>query len=393
MKNIKLIVKLLLLLFVISCTENKTTDINATTYYSVPNLSKKVRHTRVTKVDLERVIVNTDIESSYQGHFWVHNDSLYFSDTEFAYVFNFNEKGSVLGKYIGKGKGPNEILGIGSTTATDQGCFFFHGGSNGLYSYDKHWKKKKGGKVDWNFKRTYKEVLKNPEPTLPESYEFDSGYENIIKPWDENHVSIAITAAHPKFNGWIDSSLYYNYSRILAIVNIETGKIDEFVGRRSPFYLSRLNLPIFDHFNYESIKNTVYVDFWADKDIYVLDKKTGLSIGKFGVQGRNMKVDYETTKNYEESMEKHYKHREKYGYYRYLKFDNKTNTLYRSYTKGENSTTDGLQIYQNYNLIGDLDIPKGFEILGTIRGETIGAIRNYEREDFEVFKVKFNDEI
>jgi hypothetical protein len=377
---------LLLFIILISCTkENK--DVDASTYYDVPNLSKKHTNRLIKEIVMDTLELDSNIETSYAGHFWIHRDTLYFSDTYFGYVFKFDRNGNALEKYLGKGKGPNEVLGLHNSVPLQHGFAFFYGGNNSLYTFNKDWKKTGEGRIDWGIKRSYKEVLKNPEPSLPESYEFDSGYENILKPWDENYLAIAITASHPKFWGYSNSDLYYNHSRILALINVETGKIDKFIGRRSPFYLSHINLPNFDHFNYEVGKTEVFVNFWPDKYIYIIDKETGLAIGKYGVEGKNMKTDYEVTNSYKEASEKHYVHRKKYGYYSHLKYISEKDILFRSYKKGELRTTDGIQIYKDHYLIGDLEVPKGFEILGVINDMLIGTIVSHDHEKFKLFKI------
>jgi hypothetical protein len=387
-KKIKIIC--VISIFIFGC-KNKNDGVNSVEYYNVPNISHTIKDSIINKIELTPLSIDSNIESSNVGYFWVSRDTLYFSDTHFGYVFSFNENGRMVNKYLGKGKGPNEIIGIESSIPTDKGFSIFYGGNNSLHSYDKKWNREKTGRIKWGFKRKMKEVMKNPEPTLPESYEFDSGYENIIKQWDKNHVSIALTASHPKFNGYFDTDLYYNYSRILALVNIETGKIDQFIGRRSPFYLTKLNLPIFDHFNYEPYDDNVFLNFWPDKDIYILDKKTGLATGKFGIKGKGMNVDYPVTTSYKEATQKHMEHRKRYDYYRQLKYISERKLLFRSYTKKGIMDHDGLQIYYKNALIGDLLVPKRFEIIGNIGKEIIGVVSNND-EGFKVYKVKLEYE-
>lgn len=390
MKAIKYIFILSLILY--GCKEETDANgVSATTYYDVPELPVSTKATQVKNIELRPYAIDPEIETSFQGYFWVHADSLYFSDVRFGYVFSFDANGKVANTYLGKGKGPNEIIGIESSTPTKEGFSVFYGGNNSLHTFDKNWKKLRGDRVDWGFTRKMEEVIKDPNPSMPESYEFDSGYENIIKSWDEHHVAVALSASHPKFNGYFDSELYYNYSRILALVNTETGKIDEFVGRRSPFYLKHLSLPIFDHFSYEPTQDKVYLNFWPDTNIYVLNKETRLAIGKFGKEGRDMNVAYTPTNSYNDATKKHYDHRKKYGYYKNLKYVPKKGLLFRGYAKGNDASIDGLQIYEKHTLVGDFDVPKNFEVLGSI-GDTIIGFVAYNEEGFQVFKIKLNYE-
>ena len=41
--------------------------------------------------------------------------------------------------------------------------------------------------------------------------------------------------------------------------------------------------------------------------------------------------------------------------------------MFRSYSKGEKESSDGLQIYQDRTLIADIDVPKGFKPIGYIK--------------------------
>jgi hypothetical protein len=58
--------------------------------------------------------------------------------------------------------------------------------------------------------------------------------------------------------------------------------------------------------------------------------------------------------------------RQKKGYYDWIEYIDETGVLFRSYKKGENSSSDGLQVYKNDVLIADLDVPKGFKVTGFI---------------------------
>ncbi len=41
-----------------------------------------------------------------------------------------------------------------------------------------------------------------------------------------------------------------------------------------------------------------------------------------------------------------------------------TGILFRTYVKGQNSGTDGLQVYKDGILIADVGVPKGFKVVG-----------------------------
>ncbi len=378
---------------IISSLSCKQKDLGSVAYYNVPDLTKKAQVRKIASFNLDTLALAPNIETSYIGSFWVSNNALYYTDTQFMYVYQFDLKHNTATKFIGQGGGPNEVssqIGDVVFNAATNSYNVFMPQTGVVYSFNTNWEKQSKFVIDHNITRGYSDILENPNPRLADSYEVANQYDAILKPWDSSYVAIAIEAAHPKFNGYYNSELYYNYSRILGLVNLQTGKIEQLIGRRSPYYLKNKSLPIFDHFNYDTFGNTVFVDFMIGKDIYVLDKQTGLAVGKFGEAAKDMNTNYKTTHSYEEGDDLHYQHRITYGYYTSLKYLPEQDMLFRSYYKGKHTDFDGLQIYKDYTLLGDLNVPKGFKIIGFIDDAYIGTIQNEDQNDFEIFKIKFN---
>ncbi|MHA7944854.1 hypothetical protein ACJOV8_017385 [Formosa sp. 3Alg 14/1] len=372
-----------------SCKEDVDIGEDSTAFYNVEYLSSYKNIASKLKVKIDTLRIQGDIETSFVGDFSIFNDTLYFSDNFFGYLFRFNKDGSLIDKHIGRGKGPNEVLGFSDTAISNNNYVFLNDGNGSLCIFNKSFEKEEHHIIDWQVTRSYQDIKKNPIPSLIDSYEFDYAMPNIFKQWDKEHVAIALYATHPKFNGYFDTSLYYNYSRILAIVNIKSGKVVDLVGRRSPLYLSYNNLPNFDHFGFEVAKDNVFINFWADPTIYVLDKEKKVAIGKFGVPGIDMKSNYPTTNGYEEAEELFQQHIQDYGNYRYVKFIPGQNLLLRGYTKGKGSLNDGLQIYKDYSLIGDVEVPKNLEIIGAI-GDEFYAVSTFSNEENELVIYKIN---
>lgn len=212
-------------------------DSNSEMFYETTNLSKKEAILYKTfSLDTLKI---SDIETSYAGQFTVFNDTLYFIDERFAYLFLFDEDGIFIGQHIGRGAGPNEVLGMSGAVFSKNNFISYNDKNSSIDIFDKQFNKQKNFRMDWDVKRSYSEVFEKPIPSLGDSYEFDYGIPNIFKKWDEEYISMAITASHPKFNGYFDTDLYYNYARAFALVNIHTGKVEKLVGRRSPVYLSQ----------------------------------------------------------------------------------------------------------------------------------------------------------
>lgn len=378
-----------------SCNEEKAKlDIASSDYYDVPNLSTNNNYKKVKKIEINSSKMDSTISSSFVGNLWVNDNSLYFSDSYFNYVFHLDANGNHINTFLGRGEGPNEISDLDDIVANDNGSYtVLNTSSSSIYNFDKDWKRINKVHIDFGMKRSYKEVIDNPEPSLPESYELETGYNDIMMNWDDKYVAMSVSASHPSFNGYFKSDLFYNHSRVLALIDKKTGMIEEFIGRRPPIYLEKQNIPSFNHFKFETDIKNAYLSFMPDPNIYVIDKTTKLAIGKFGAPGKDMKINYRLTDNYEQAQKNEIEDLTIYGYYSSIKLIPEENLVFRTYTRGQGSTNDGLQIYKNYNLIGDVTVPKGFKIIGKIDDDYIGATsKEISEEEVLIYKIKFNYE-
>lgn len=52
------------------------------------------------------------------------------------------------------------------------------------------------------------------------------------------------------------------------------------------------------------------------------------------------------------------------GFYNSIKYIPETGLLFRGYSKGTDSDTDGMQVYKNNILVAHFDVPKGMRIAG-----------------------------
>jgi hypothetical protein len=247
-------------------------------------------------------------------------------------------------------------------------------------------KKEKEFKINFNIKRTKEEVIKNPLSYLMDSYEIDYGYDGILKVFDKNHLAIAITSSHPKFNGYFNSTNYYENSRIIALINIEDEYVDKLIGRRPALFLNK-QLPNYDHFNYEINNENLYLNFYPEGQIYKIDKEKDILQTVFGVQGEEMKIDYVVTNSYEEAHKREFEDYNVFNFYNSLYIDN--NIVFRGYTKN-NILYDGFQIFKNEKMIADLEFPKGYKIIGNIGNHYYASKISIKRkEDMYLLKIKF----
>ena len=356
---------------ILSCGRD---DITSTEYYrDVPDVSR-LSTVGITGIELTPVKVDS-METSYIGFFWHKNDSLYFSDSYYNYIFHIGTDGKILGRYVGRGRGPGEVIHFSYSVPFEDGYCLYSISNSFIYWFNGKWEQTKSGRLDWGNMAEYKaKALFNPNPAQALYYESDGPLPDIIQQWDSDYLAMSITAALPKFNGYENTKLYYDYSRILTLINKNTGRAERVFGRRPPIFLSESNIPNMDRMGYVLAKDTVFVTFRPDSTIYMLDKINDRVIGKFGRHGRNMNTNYIKTLTFDEGDARWYKDRKTFGYYTYMRYDEKRQLLFRGYHQGSHSQYDGLQIYKNHALLCDIDVPKGFTIVGYCDDQLIASI-------------------
>ena len=78
-----------------------------------------------------------------------------------------------------------------------------------------------------------------------------------------------------------------------------------------------------------------------------------------------MDMDYEPVRSMED-MPVYRRNRDTKGRYGWIEYIDETGILFRSYVKGRNSLTDGLQVYSDGVMVADVDVPEGFRVVGYI---------------------------
>lgn len=374
----------LLFLLLLSCEEKKISSIE---YYNKRNQKFEESNLQKIKIEIDTIKINNNIETSYNGNFTIYKNSLVFNDIFFGYLFHFDKKLRLISKNLGIGNQQNELKGADCLVYSDiTNKLYVLSSKTGIIAViNSKFQKEKEFKINFNIKRTKEEVISKPIPNLMDSYELDYGYNGILKVFDENHLAIAVTSSHPKFNGYFNSNFYYKNSRIIALINLEDEYIDKLVGRRPTIFLKN-QLPNFDHFNYEINKGFIYLNFYPEASIYKIDKEKDTLQSVFGVKGNDMRTSYVTTNSYEEAYKREFEDYNNYNFYNSLYVDK--NLIFRGYTKS-NLKKDGLQIYKNDLLIADLNFHKSYKIIGKIDNDYYASkIEIKKREDMHLLKIK-----
>ena len=86
----------------------------------------------------------------------------------------------------------------------------------------------------------------------------------------------------------------------------------------------------------------------------------------FGFAGRDMDLNYLRWDSYDQPWKERLAERMSRGFYNAVEYVDETGLLFRSYRKGGGSVTDGLQVYRDGVLVGDVGVPLGFRMAGYV---------------------------
>lgn len=163
---------------------------------------------------------------------------------------------------------------------------------------------------------------------------------------------------------------YLKKCPLLVKIDIKKKKIVKVVGKYSSKYKTQKYHPQNFRFSYDinNTNNHFFITYSIDNQIYEFDENFKL-ISKFGEKGRNINLEYIFLKefNIKKARKIIKKEYNKAGQYIDIKIFPKDSLIFRTYIKGRNRKTNGLQIYKNHKLIKDIDVPKDFiGIIGKI---------------------------
>ena len=378
--NIIKVFSLFLICVITGCSSKKTTpnfniEPTSTKEYSIENVF-------IDTLRLDSIVTSFEIESS------INNDKIYLVDKYFNYIYEYNTMGNVLNRYLGTGRARNEttIGQIATHTFLDDGLFLLNQ-SGAYYYYDKH----------YNFKDMFIISYVNQEWNRLNIYEipqaYTQRYSDIVCRQYEGNVYFNVHLAHEQVN--IISSTKEHLRKNANILEINS-KMHDFgrllaVGYPKSYYEDTYNKAIMSSVNFDiDKKGTFYVTYEADSLIYVYDKDFTM-LKCYGFAGRDMDLDYTLTTTPKEVGKNYRTERNTKGYYNWLEYVDETGVLFRSYKKGEKATFDGLQIYKNGVMIGDIDVPKGFKLLGYIKPYYYShIIADDKKETLTIYKLKYN---
>lgn len=362
-----LIIHIILFLF-IGCQESSV---------RFPETKNEIPDIQVNALDL--ISVQCDpIDASYVGMLnWV-NDSLYYIDEKFCALFVFDNEGNFVSQHLSQGPGPNELAtkNIVGYCHLNNNKHFFIGPSNDCYIFNSHFQK------DNFYVITRVGVQENKPYDSP--YYYTLSYPKLIMRSYDEKIYTNVYCEHPDLHMFNSYSKYVSQAHFLATINSTSGLMENVFGNYTLPYKQE-NTKQFTLVNYDVDQSgNFYISLESDSLIYKYDNSFNPLIA-FGYEGEGMSNNYMTLNSIRDFRREYSTQRETRSHYTWLEYIDERELLFRSYQKDETYPTDGLQIYERNKLIGDLDVPKGFRVIGYSAPNFIASVPINEDEEKIVF--------
>ncbi|AUP81173.1 hypothetical protein [Flavivirga eckloniae] len=342
-------------------------------------------------ISLDTISIDAS-KTSLVGRWSCLEDKLIWGDFFYGFFYIYNTNYNFENKVLGRGNGPNEIPSKKWVDyAVHEDEIFIIGSSYDYYIINnKTWKKINSSRLNFSTENTnIKELVNNPKPHYLGIYEVNYPGLNLSFLNSET-LLLSITTSHPKINAYT-SRTFYDQTKSIAVLDLKENKIVDIIGNYSPVYENYEYIPQFSNVLFTEFKGKLIISFEADSLIYNI-KKDYFITSKFGNKGGNISARYPEVTTTENYVGVYKTDRPKYGYYKYLEQISETGILFRGYQKDKPSQMDGLQIYKDNTLIGDVDVPKGFKVIGYIEPYYYAQLPPDDlKEEFILFKFKINN--
>lgn len=387
MSRLLFLISILSLCFV-SCEKNRGKMGEVNVVYNSPNIQFE------NLDNFERVSFNSSEELFGKGFFEIENDQLLFFDQLAMRVLSFDSEGKYIRTLLDNGEGPSEIPRF-QTHVSDGTYRYFMDGYT-ILTYDENNELRNRTVLDFYHQSDLSNVEQNPNPEDPGVYE--------VKYWGnqleiiDGYLYTKIESSNPKFN-FVMHPEYYTDSYLYAKVDLENGKVLELKGKHSKIYQNYKFLPHFDYYYHDRNGDELYLSFEPDSLIYILDKNFEVKEA-FGNSGKEMDQSYVEVSTVEDWEDYWRINRAQKGFYKYVKFFPEEEVLFRTYTVGNSDplafeygdNPQRMQIYKNRQLVGDVEVPNFFKVIGKLGEYYIadGSADNPDNEELLLYRFKLD---
>ena len=365
----KHIIIILITLALISCNDSSNKNQNS------------LRDIKITKLDDFKHYKIKDINSSFVGRLEQYNDNVFFIDEYFCNIQVFDKNLNHIDTKLGQGRGPLEIdtgLIYGNLIGEES---FFIDPDTYVFKFNKDFERIGQGFIKNYAVRNVNKKRNYDSPTV-----YTSSYSKYIMREHGDNLFINIYTGYI-FSGFVNSD---SFKEGKPLLQINKNSFDaSIIGVYSDYYkkgdankLASFHLNAFDIDN----NGNFIMSFEADSLINIYDKDFN-HISSFGFAGKDMNVDYKAYSEFKYSNIN--KERETKSYYDWIEHIDKTGKTFRSYRKNNLTKTYGLQIYDDKTLIGDVDVPAEFRVIGYIKPYYYASGKiDEENETINIFRFK-----
>lgn len=319
---------------------------------ATPAISCATLHLEALRLD--------SVNCSYNGLSGIfHGESIYYLDKYFGYFYTFDTQGRLLGRQMGVGRGPKEtaVRGIAGLAISQEDELVLFGSNADFEIFDSTLVVKERFIVPFD-----------PSVSGEDRFEtYSYAWEHLVCRAYGHTLYIGMNSECPTFN-------ILDRPEAFLEGGYHIGRIDLRKKSPMPMWLRGFPRPYHEmpdryasaqYVDFDFDRNgRCYVGFEADSLIYVYDDKLK-PLKAFGRAGRSMDWEYRPVHSWQQ-MDAYSANRKDKGRYGWVEYIDRTGYLFRSYCKGAGSPFDGLQIYLDGVLVGDVDVPRGLEVAGYI---------------------------
>lgn len=377
----------LLLFLSIGCSQQKTDELSN---IETSQLSKNIV---IQNLELEQVSFNYEGFVG-KGSVEIEMDKLLFLDRLSMQVLEFDQEGNFLGIPIANGEGPAEIPKFQIYARAEGNRYFMDGYAISEYNGANELSRRK--LIDFYHNSDMKDIESNPR--------FDDAGIYEVKYWAnqievrDGYLYTKIESTNPGFN-FVMHREYYEKAPLYGKVDLSTGKVVELLGKRPAIYQNYNHFPHFDYYFHDFLEEEIYISFEPDSLIYILNEDFEVQEA-FGNKGVGMDQSYREVSTVEDWEDYWRINQTQKGFYKYIKVIPEDELVFRTYTTGNldpNSFELGtnpqrMQIYLQKRLIGDVEVPNFFSVIGKIGDYYYadGSLDNPDNEEIVVYKFKLN---
>lgn len=316
------------------------------------------REVKYDSISLQKIVLDSVNNSSFGESYITLSRDIAFVDKHFCTVTLFDSCGHKKGTYLGLGSGPNEtqVGRIAAQVSLPTGELLLMG-----YNLDVHL-----FKPDFSLDRVFvinREEKQNP---VESSLTYTNQYSDMVCRAYGDCFYMNVYSEHPNFNYLDNMEKYLNECRHIWEVDFRKNEDKRLlaVGYPSCYFHNPYKCVPFlgTCFDIDNQGN-FYVNYEVDSLIYVYNSNYE-PLFTYGFRGTNMNQDYLSIHDYKTCRANYRNERRTRGHYYWLEYVDETQTLFRSYRK--EGKVDGLQIYMNGKLIGDVEVPENLRVMGYI---------------------------